>query len=211
MEQKWRPTPRPQDIRVGRYFMLSDFLYSEDAIIKGIPNCPVALDGMEVQGIRGLCEHILDPVVDKFGPLTITFGYVSPTLWRKWNGQNALIEGLHVFRPTQGGSGGACDILVHRHEDNPRPVYNWIRDNCIYDRLIIFPGSKILCVGWTEIEPRKIANEWVFDEMSRRHYVPAGREEPPAPPQKKQRFGQGRLFFRWLLSLAAILVENNQK
>jgi hypothetical protein len=60
--------------------MLSDFLYSEAAAKKGIANVPPTLDGMEVESIKKLCEHILDPVVDRFGAISITYGYVSPAL-----------------------------------------------------------------------------------------------------------------------------------
>ncbi|MGA7932261.1 MAG: hypothetical protein WCA35_01655 [Kovacikia sp.] len=211
VEAKWRPKQRPQDVRVGKFFLLSDFLYSEDGCISGVPNTPVQFDGMEVSGMRGLCKHILDPVVEKFGPLSITFGYVSPTLWRKWNGKNAVLEGLHVFRPAQGGIGGAADILIHSHPDDPRTVLNWIRDNCEYDRLILFPGSSIICVAWTENEPRKLCKEWVFRDGSGtdRHYVNAGRDSATAPPKKKGKMQQGKLFIQSLPCLLLQILGGN--
>ncbi|MEH2467838.1 hypothetical protein [Nostoc sp.] len=37
MDRKWHPRTRPQDVRVGKYFVLSDFLYSQTAVTRGIP------------------------------------------------------------------------------------------------------------------------------------------------------------------------------
>lgn len=174
--------------------MLSDFLYSEEATMGGMPNCPIPMDGTEAAGMRGLCAAILDRVVDKFGPISITFGYAGPELWRKLS-CNAEF-GLHCFRPNQGGIGGACDILVHLEPDT-RKVLNWIRDNCVYDRLIIFPGSRILCVAWTEIEPRRECKEWVLGDNNKLLYVTAGREGPPTP-RFQSKTVQGKLL-TWLL------------
>ena len=199
MTQKWRPKQRPQDVRIGKYFMLSDFLYSEAAVLRGIPNCPVRLDGDEVEGMKGLCQHILDPVIEQFGPVSITFAYCSPQLWKTWYGANANMFDLHTFKPPRGGVGGAVDILVHRYPTDPRPVLNWVRDHCVYDRLILYPGSAVICVAWTEVTPRYDCREWVFGEGgSDRHYLKAGREAPPDVPTKRNpsRIEQGKLFVR---------------
>jgi hypothetical protein len=212
IQRKWRPKKRPQDVRVGRYFMASDFLYSEMAVQKGVVNCPM-LDSPEVEGMKGLCQHILDLVVDLFGSVSITFGYNSPELWRKRYGQTVDLAGLHSFRPSQGGIGGAADILVHSHPEDPRPVLNWIRDNCIYDRLIIYPGSAILCVAWTDIEPRMDCKEWIFPEIgAAAFYLEAGRSHPPTPPRKRgQSFDQGKLFRQRTRSKSCKLSNNRLK
>lgn len=196
VQRKWRPRKRPQDVRVGKYFVLSDFLYSQDATIQGIPNCPF-LESPEVEGMRGLCREILDPVVDQFGPVSITFGYASPQLWQKWHGQNTELYGLHLFRPPQGGIGGAADIVIHSHRRDPRPVLNWVRDNCVYDRLIIFPGSEILCLAWTEVKPRYECKEWVWAEGENlAQYVTAGRDAPAKAKRKPRDVEQPPLFMR---------------
>lgn len=178
-ERKWRQDNRPQNVRVGKYFMLSDFLYSETAIQKGIPNCP-DLEGREVQAIRKLCEHILDLVVEALGPLSITYGYVSPELQQATYG--TMNFPLHNGVPVKGRGAqlaAAADILVHAYADNPRFVLNWMRDRCTYDRLILYPGSSIICTAWSD-RPRFECKEWVFpDSFSKALYVNAGREGPP--------------------------------
>jgi hypothetical protein len=191
-QRKWRPRIRPQDVRVGKYFVLSDFLYSHTAIAEGIPNVPIGYDGPEVRGMRGLCTHILDPVVEQFGPVSIAYGFCSPVLWRRSYGPNANLFDLHTFKPPRGGVGGAADIVIHSQKD-PRPVMDWIKVNCTYDRLIIYPGSRIICVAWTEISPRFHAKEWLFGEDGgKAEYVNFGKPLPKSQHDKS--FQQGSLF-----------------
>lgn len=166
-ERKWRSDNRPQNVRVGKYFMLSDFLYSERAVQKGIPNCPEDLfDGCEVYSLRQLCAAILDPLVDQFGPTSITYGYLSPELHANLYGPKDSL-GLHSCVPVGGKAkyAAAADVLVHAKKDEPRDVLNWIRDNCIYDRLILYPGSSIVCTAWQD-KPRFHCKEWVFPDTS---------------------------------------------
>lgn len=163
-ERQWRSNThlRPQSLRVGRNFMLSDFLYSEAAAKKGIANVPPTLDGMEVASIRGLCEYILDPVVDRFGSISITYGYVSPAL------QKATFPGskptIHNCLPSGGAYlGAACDFQAHNTEFSHRDILLWIAANCVYDRLILYPGSTIVCVAWSD-KPRSHCKQWIYSE-----------------------------------------------
>lgn len=166
----WNGNNRPQDIRIGKYFMLSDFLYSAKAAIVGIPNCP-PLDGIEVQALRGLAEHVLDPVVDKFGPLSITYGYTCPELHAKLYGANSR-HGVHDCVPAKAKGAelaAAADILVHKMidltKDEPREVLFWIKDNCEFDRLILYPGSEVICTAWAD-KPRFDCKEWIYPDVS---------------------------------------------
>jgi hypothetical protein len=150
--------------------MLSDFLYSEAAAKKGIANVPPTFDGMEVESIKKLCENILDPVVDRFGAISITYGYVSPALHK------ATFPGskpsIHNCSPSGGAYlGAACDFQHHNTEVSHRDILFWIADNCTYDRLILYPGSTIICVAWSD-KPRSHCRQQVFpDAFSRPVYV----------------------------------------
>jgi hypothetical protein len=155
----WRNGDRPQNVRVGKHFMLSDFLYSETAVEKGIINFP-PFDGMEVESLRGLCAAILDPVVEQFGALSITYGYSCPELHRRIYPNRPL--GIHnCVAPGASTHGAAADILVHSMQDKPREVLLWIKATCAYDRLILYPGSSIVCTAWAN-RPRRHAKEWVY-------------------------------------------------
>lgn len=168
---KWRnPVGRPQNIRVGKHFMLSDFLYSETAMLRGIPNPPPPETGPEIDGMRGLCQAILDPVVERFGPVSLTYAYVSPQL-----AQNLRMGGpLHSYR-LKGKVGGAADVVIHGADY--REAYEWVMDNCSYDRLIMFPGSEIICLGWTD-KPRRHAKQWVISSSGDRRYIDYEPEQP---------------------------------
>ncbi|WP_310482177.1 hypothetical protein, partial [Chamaesiphon sp. VAR_48_metabat_403] len=171
-ERQWRSNThlRPQSIRVGRNFMLSDFLYSEAAAKKGIANVPPTPDGMEVASIRGLCEHILDPVVDRFGAISITYGYVSDALQKAT--YPAWKPSIHNCKPCNGAYlGAACDFQPHNTEFSHQDILRWIAANCTYDRLILYPGSTIVCVAWSD-RPRSHCRQWVYpDAFSRPVYV----------------------------------------
>lgn len=179
-ERRWRSDMRPQNVRLGKFFMLSDLLFSETAVTKGVANCP-PLDGKEVRALRELTAHILDPVVEKFGAVSITYGYVSPELHAKIYGPKDAL-GLHNCVPVKAKGAtlaAAADILVHSaadwRQDEPRLVLNWIRDNCEYDRLILYPGSAIVCTAWAD-KPRFECKEWIFpDSFGKALYVNAAR------------------------------------
>jgi hypothetical protein len=172
----WRSPDRPQNIRVGKYFMLSDFLYSETAVIKGIANCP-PLKGMEVESIKGLCAAILDPVVEKFGAISITYGYVSPTL------QKATFPSfkptIHNCKPAgKAYLGAAADFQHHNPKYSHKDILLWIAANCIYDRLILYPGSTIVCVAWSD-KPRSHCKQWVYpDQFSKAIYIDLSPSSP---------------------------------
>jgi hypothetical protein len=168
--KKWRGDDRPQNVRVGKYFMLSDFLYSQTAVEKGIRNCP-PLAGREIDSLYGLCAAILDPVVEQFGPLSITYGYSCPELHAAIYSGRSMPLGLHNCHPPGGAMLGiAADILVHSMADRPREMLSWIVNNCVHDRLILYPGSNICCVAWSD-RPRYHAKEWIFDTNNQRKYI----------------------------------------
>lgn len=174
-DRKWRSSDRPQSVRVGKHFMLSDFLYSETAVIKGVPNCP-PLDGKEVQGIKGLCIAILDPVVERFGALSITYGFSTPELHAQISAYRPL--GVHNGVAAAGGTiAAAADILVHSMVHDPRGVLHWVQNNCVFDRLILYPNSERVCVAWSD-KPRYHAKEWYFtDSFSNAIYAELRRAE----------------------------------
>jgi hypothetical protein len=172
-EKPYRKHQRPETIRVGRNFMLCDFLSSEAATKKGIVNLPPTFDGMEVASIRKLCEHILDPVVDRFGSISITYGYVSDALQAATNPSSKPT--VHNCKPAKGAYlGAAADFQPHNIEFSHRDILLWIAANCEYDRLILYPGSTIVCVAWSD-RPRSHCRQWIdkinLEGVTRRVYT----------------------------------------
>lgn len=171
---------RPQDIRIGKYFVLSDFLYSSSQAIYGIPNCPDNLNGREVYCLQQLTKEILDPVVEQFGQTSITYGFAGKELYQKiYGGKGTGVHGCIPPKEKGARYASAADILVHSQIENPRTVLNWIRDNCVYDRLILYQNSPIICVAWAD-KPRFHCKEWFIpDSLSKAIYIDAIREGRP--------------------------------
>lgn len=72
-----------EDVRFGRYFRLSEFLRSDTAREKGIPNAPTAV---HVHRIMVSVVHLLQPLRRIVGPLRITSGFRSEALNRAVGG-----------------------------------------------------------------------------------------------------------------------------
>jgi len=183
MTRKWRPKTRPQDVKVGKYFRLSDFLYSETAVSLGVSNLPPSYDCPEIEGMKNLCTNILDPIVEHFGPVSITYGYVSPGLAKHIRRASAL----HRYQPDRGIIGGAADIATYNADS--REVLRWVAANCEYDRLIAYPGSEIVCVAWTS-RPRSHFKEWVYRDSGKPVYIDFGGSLPPISRQTQPASGQ---------------------
>ena len=64
-------------MRLSQNFTLRELTKSSTAERRGIPNEP---DEDKIDNIIDLCDKILQPVRDKFGPVTVTSGYRCPEL-----------------------------------------------------------------------------------------------------------------------------------
>ena len=62
--------------RLSKNFQFRQFLYSEIAISSGIANMPDDPE-LAVEAGRKLCEHILEPICEMFGPIIVRSGYRS--------------------------------------------------------------------------------------------------------------------------------------
>lgn len=109
-------------MQLTKNFHLNEFLASQTATRRGIPNEPKA---EHLAAIRSLAEKVMQPVRDKFGPTTITSGYRSPAL-------NAMIGGAST---SQHSRGEAADFKVMGVSN--KEVAEWIIANLEFDQLIL--------------------------------------------------------------------------
>ena len=65
--------------RLSRHFFMRDFLYSEIAAVHGISNVPDDPE-LAIEAGKGLCEHLLEPLRDIFGHITIRSAFRSTTV-----------------------------------------------------------------------------------------------------------------------------------
>ena len=108
-------------MQLSRNFSLQELIKSDTAIRKGIDNNPNA---DQIEKLKALCEHILQPVRDHFGRVKVTSGYRSPELCSaigsSVNSQHAKAEAADF----------EC-IGVDNAE-----LADWINQNLPYDQLI---------------------------------------------------------------------------
>ena len=110
-------------MKLTQNFTLKELTKSDTAIRKGISNEP---NTDEIEKLKLLCETILQPVRDKFGPVTVTSGYRSPEL--------CMAIGSSIN--SQHTKAEAVDFEVEG-VDNADVAY-WIKDNISnWDQMIL--------------------------------------------------------------------------
>lgn len=108
------------NIKIGEFFKLEDFTRSATATRLGIDNTPTEV---HEKNLRKLAVEILDPLHHIIGNYTISSGYRSPKL-------NEAVKGVATSAHAQGQ---AVDIVYK----DIRFVFEFIRDNFVYDQVIL--------------------------------------------------------------------------
>jgi putative chitinase len=108
---------------LSEHFALKDFVKSETAIRRGIPNVPTTDHKI---ALKAVCEHILEPVYAHFQQdVRINSSYRSPKL-------NAAVGGS---AKSQHCNGEAVDFEI---DGLPNPdLAMWVSRNCEFDQLIL--------------------------------------------------------------------------
>lgn len=101
-----------KQIRLSRFFHLSEFCESQYAVRHGLIIDPIP---HIVEELRALCKVVLDPLRSELGPILVTSGYRPPLL-------NKAIGGS---RNSQHILGQAADIKSYKYP--PRQVFDTIR------------------------------------------------------------------------------------
>lgn len=111
-------------MRLGKHFTLAELTVSQEATRRGIPNDP---DAQSLANLQLLVRHVLDPLRDALGPVSISSGYRSPRV-------NKLVGGASS---SQHVMGQAADFTVSGM--TPMEVVDRIRamglpvDQCIQE------------------------------------------------------------------------------
>ena len=109
-------------MRLSTNFTLEEFTRSQTAIRQNIDNTPTEEHS---ENLKLLCEMVLQPVRDHFGPIAINSGYRGVVL-------NKTIGGSFKSQHCQGQAADIeCPGTGNRH------VADWISDNCTFDLLIL--------------------------------------------------------------------------
>ena len=87
-----------------------------------------------------LCQFILQPIRDKFGPVKISSGYRSPEV-------NDAVKGSKFSQHMSGEAADIVPINAPLYD-----VYNWIMNNCkSYGQNIIYPSGNFIHISMPRI------------------------------------------------------------
>lgn len=157
-----RPSQRcpSLDEPCGRHFSFRDFIKcGETQTQTGIPNLPEQLE--TYAALARLAIQVLDPVIDYFGPIQLTYGFCSPELAKHIPGRNAPTLDQHAGHEynTRGTLickrlGAAVDFIV-LHE-SMLEVAQWIVRHTPFDRLYFYGDNRPIHVSYGPDEKHEV-------------------------------------------------------
>lgn len=126
-------------MKLSENFWLSEFTRSENAKRLGISNTPTS---EHISNMKLLCEEVLEPIREHFNhPIFISSGYRSKEL-------NAKTPG--ASNTSQHSTGEAVDIDMDGSKVTNAEVFNFIKENLVFDQLIWEFGTKNN-PGWVHV------------------------------------------------------------
>lgn len=108
-----------------------------------------------------LAEHVLDPVIDYFGSIRLTYGFCSPQLAKQIPGhidpkrdQHAAHEKNRLDKVICSRLGAAADFIVE--DANMLEVAQWVVTNTPFDRLYFYGREKPIHVSYGPNQDRQV-------------------------------------------------------
>ena len=142
------------DSPCGQYFTYRQLIECGETQAKtGLPNLPKQADSYTA--LYELAANILDPVIDYYGPIKLTYGFASPALAKNIKGriapkldQHAACELNRKGEPVCPRLGAAVDFIVE--DEDMEEVARWIIANLPYDRLYFYGKDRPIHVSYSE-------------------------------------------------------------
>ena len=118
-----------------------------------IPNIPKEADSFTA--LQDLATKVLDPAIDYFGMINLTYGFCSAELSKKIPGRIAPELDQHAsYERKRNGKyvcerlGAACDFLVQ--DEDMYEVANWLLDNTRCDRIYLYGKDRPIHVSYSD-------------------------------------------------------------
>ncbi|MDR5814986.1 DNA phosphorothioation-associated putative methyltransferase [Caballeronia sp. LZ033] len=148
------------DQNCGRYLTFRDLIEcGETQAALGVENIP--LEPESFNAIFDLASLVIDPVIEYFGMIKLTFGFCSPVLASKINGRIAPKLDQHAAheRARRGGHicdrlGAACDFLIE--DEDMADVVEWIIGNVKFDRLYFYGSKRPIHISYSPTPVRQV-------------------------------------------------------
>lgn len=140
------------DASCGRYFTYRDFVEcGETQARTGLPNLPKEADSYTA--LYELATNILDPVIDYFGMIKLTYGFCSAALAKEIPGRIAPKLDQHAAHEKKRNGkficerlGAACDFIIE--DEDMEEVALWIVNLVKFDKIYFYGKCKPLHVSY---------------------------------------------------------------
>lgn len=141
------------DSPCGRYFTYRKLIEcGETQVRTGLPNLPK--EPGSYNALYELATKILDPLIDYYGMIKLTYGFCSPELSRYIKGrvapkldQHAAHELNRVGKPVCPRLGAAVDFIVE--DEDMKEVAYWIMANLTFDRLYFYGPDRPIHISYS--------------------------------------------------------------
>ncbi len=174
----------PTLTRLSRHFLLSDFLGNHSVYTRGHQNrigADATRDEMQLRIDNGmaLCEEALEPMLAKYGPMSVSYGFIEPSISRE------IVTYMDPNKPShhRWDLGAAADVCVHNWV-NGNPMDDTIstapialahevsNDGLPYSRMITYSESPYICIAVSANEvfkgkPRKAFYENRYEGLTK--------------------------------------------
>ena len=150
----------PLDSACGRYFKYRDFVEcGETQEAEQIENRPKQPE--TYTALFDLAKKLLDPIIDYFGMVQLTYGFCSAELGKKIPGriapkldQHASHELNRLGNPICERVGAAVDFLVE--DEDMFEVSQWIAENLEFDRLYFYGKDRPIHLSFSESPTQQV-------------------------------------------------------
>lgn len=155
----------------GRYFKFRDLIEcGETQEHIGIPNLPKEPESYNA--LYDLGVNVLDPVIDYFGMIKLTYGFCSPELGKHIKrhvaaglDQHAAHEKKRSGKLVCDRLGAAVDFMVE--DEDMSEVADWIIENVNFDRLYFYGPDRPIHVSFSPHPLREAVHMRILDNGSR--------------------------------------------
>ena len=138
----------------GRNFTYRDFIEcGETQARTGLLNLPMEAD--TYTALYELATNILDPVIDYFGMIKLTYGFCSSALAKEITGrispgldQHASHEKNRNGKLICDRLGAACDFIIE--DEDMEEVAWWVYQNTVCDRIYLYERNSPIHVSWSK-------------------------------------------------------------
>ncbi|KAA6182245.1 DNA phosphorothioation-associated putative methyltransferase [Thiohalocapsa marina] len=153
-------TPPALDDTCGRFLSFRQLIECgetwEETRLENLPKAPESWNAL-----LELAEQVLDPVIDWFGMIRLTYGFCSPALARRIPGridpkrdQHAAHERNRLGNPVCERLGAAVDFVID--DEDMLEVARWIVEHTPFDRLYFYGPNLPIHVSYGPQHSRQV-------------------------------------------------------